>query len=747
MDAFNAAGRFTQQGLGVMGQIKQEEADAWLRNVPAKFSTEIQNHIRDNPFNYTGDPDDAEGLANYTQEYMDSMKNYASEWYSKETGGRAAVPYIKRNIDHLQTQSLESIRNMAFVKQDEWRIQREHISRDEDNLNTLDALKRGDITPEQAVTAINNRNDLSGKRVEINAQQRNEMRKAYEATAFQEYASTKLGQVKDVNRLEAVMNEVRSAFDFMPPDTLNTYDEEGNVIGTEERPWGFKGKDEYEKDLIKQETLRIQGEHFENFREKQAYRDRLIASGRYAKAIEFDKIWGSEWNKYYDSRNVQFANSNDDLRDRGSGFFNSKTLEGYLKMGGDGPKAIELEVNPGRFIRAALPGGGGFVLTGEDGEGLSVESLRDAWEKFISLKEQAFRLGRGEAGYGAIADSDWRYERDEWFKKFKTEMRLIIQEDEHKSLWKTYSKLLDHDTYRNDKTPYYLKGKVTEEQRERFIQDCVSLTVDLFYNGVTDEAELDRRVKAFIVGNIEKNLIWGQTPDKEGDLIKKLSVWDREVVTEGKAKDQVFSKNRMETAQLFSNEPGEDELVWRHENFKKDAFGVRDAEWDLAYRMLEITGITKGKLKPGWMLSEDRERDPIAKGIFTVEDGDNKGTYRVGYDENANPVLMKKNSDTGSWDETEFKMQRPRITEEQIRRKEEIQKQFEMNHRKYRQMVEDGLNPLTGEAAKFEWKTTPPPGSSYTQKMWDDLKDVGGRPSATKMRVWMNYYQKLAEEE
>jgi len=724
MDAFNAAGHFTQQALGYMDAAKRREADAFLRNIPAEFATDIQNRMRDNPFNYTGDPDNSEELNKYAQEYNEELANYAREWYAKKIGNKTASPYVRRNVDQMQTQALETLRNAALVKQDEWRTQREYVSLEEDCGKYVEAVKKRDMTPQQAVESIYNRIELSGTRVEINPQKRNEIRKEKTVAVYKGNAASILGKVNDVNDIEAAMKKARDDFAFMPTETLNAYDKEGNVTGTEKSPWGFNGKDEWEKALVEQETKRIQGERFELFREKQAYMERLAVSGDYSGAINFAKAWGAEWNKYYNPKNKEFANSNDDLRDRGSGFFNIKTLEGYLKHGSEGKKALELDISPGRFIRAVLPGGGGFVDMGEDVEGINVESMRDSWEKFISLKEQAFRLGRGENGYGAIADSDWANEREEWFGKFKDEMKKIMQEDEHKTLWKTYSKLLDYDTYLDKKTPYYLKGNIEEEQRKRFIQDCVSLTMDLVWNGVTDPVELDNRVKAFIVGDLDKKLKWGQTPNKEGDLIKKLAAWDKEVVTEGKAKDRVFSKLRMESAKIFSAEPGEDELVWRDKNFKNDAYGVRDAEWGYAYKLL---GLPKEQLHPGWMLSDDKERDPIAKGIFTVKEGEKKGTYRLGYDEKSNPYLLKKNDD--SWEKTEYKMTLP------LTQKEKKQL-YEDTKDEYIRQIRNGKNPLTGKNFDF---SNPPPTWKYSIDEWNN-------PNTSKTIVWANYFMNNQEE-
>jgi len=736
MDAFNAAGHFTQQALGVADEYKRKEADAFINTVPDWLHTETNNYGRDTPYN----PGNLEGdeLNKYTLEYAKKQEDFIRKRLSEKFQGRNGG-YYERAKEQLGTRAAEAARNIALEKQDEWRFQRENISLQEDNSKYLDAIEKKEMTPQQALTAINNRIELSGTIFEINPQQKDKMRKLYETAAYQKNFVGILGNTHDVHNIDEAVKKAKADFDFMPKSVLNTYDEKGNVTGTEEKPWGFNGKDDWENEEIKKAKERIYGERYGFYQEKQAYRDRLVASGFYEKAIEFDKIWGAEWNKYYDPNNDEHANINKDYMDKGSNFFNSKTLEGYTKLGSGGDKAKSFVNNPGIYIRAALQGGGGFVLTGENGEGVPIENMKDAWENFIFYEEKAFRLGRGENGYGAIADSDWRHERETQFENFNITMKKIIQEGEHKELWNVYEKLLKYDTYRNPKTPYYFRGKIDDDQRNIFIKDCVALGIDLLWSGETDPNKLEKRVKDFIVGDLDKNMIWGQTPENEGDKFKKLMAWDKAVVKEGKGKDMVFSETKMETTQLFSDKPGEDDdnIIWNKgsNNFKDDAHAVRELEHYYSAKMLDLP---KEKLKKSWMVSEDKERDPIAKGIFTVEDGDKKGTYRLGFDENGNAFLLKKNEKSG-WEKTEYEMERPLTKEEETRQviQEEKEKREDTNKINiFKQKIRAGKDPRTGE--NFDY-SVPPPNSDITKKQWNNPLYIYEN-SIKKEDIWANWF-------
>jgi len=711
LDAFNAAARFSGQVLDHATKKNQEEINRQFFNDDAIIQTNIQNWTRDNPF--VGSADEL-GDEYAFEEYLSKL-NYIIDEQHGLAGNKNGSQYYQQQLDQGRVQRREMARNYTLAEENKWRISREKTNFESDVQRYMDA----GWEPQKTLQAIYNRIDLHGVRNGLDPERRNAYRQALEIDVYQQAAARFIRQIDDVNNLETAMQQVRDAFGFMPSNSFNIYDEQGNITGTEERPWGYSGRDEWEQELIKNETARIQGEHYEEYREKQSYFQRLIVSGEIDQAIRFARTNGAEWNKYYNPNNREYANSNRDFRDRGENWFDYRTLEGYLNQGRNGPDAAKIEITPGRMIRAVLPGGGNYVITGENGEGFHVESLKDAWEKFISLQENAYRQTNG---YGAIADSNWYDRRETWFQTFKNEMRQIIQEDEHSELWSVYRKLLDYDTYRDDNrdNPYFLRSNISESQRSLFIQDTVSFVMDSFWSGVTNPVELDNRIKGFIVGDISDKLIWGQTPTNESELTK-LASWSREVMN-GMANHQVFSPTRMETAGLFSNEPSETDYIWRHSTFKNESLAVRNKE--LGY-VSNILGITREQLIPRWMVTNDRERDPIPKGMFVIQSGQHAGTYYLDYDDNANPIVMRRNN-SGGW--TEYRRGTRQLTPTEQR---DQQRRIE---NEYRQTVYNDRHPFTGNA--FNAQLRPPPGSGITQAAWQ----AGGTDI---FATWAGYFHEL----
>ena len=731
LEAFESAMRFTDSLTEPITEEMAKANNLDLQVTQAGITTDIQNWIRDNPY-VGGESEEDDGKA--YNDYMQRFQTFVNGAYNKARWQNHS-PYFQRMLQHMNKQTMETARNHTLLEQDKWRIQREDVRLTEDIQGYIDNPY---WEPQVALEAVNNRINLSAAKRQLDPQRINDMRQAAAMDLYGKKMLDRVGKISDVNGLEAAMQEVRDMFGFMPPTTLNVYDEEGNITGTEERPWSFNGREDWEKKILEQETKRICGEHFEVFRERQAQIDRLTVSGNLNEAIRLCRIYGPQWNKYFNPNNREFANSNADYRDRGSEFFDVGRLEGYRKQGRDGENAAKLDVDPGRFIRATLPNGGGFViLNDQTGEGIEVESMRDAVEKFIFYSEKAFRLANGD---GVIADINWTNQREEWFQKFKGEMRQIIQEDQYRSLWSTYTKLLNYDTYLNNdrNNPYYFRGRMSEEARNNFIQDCVSFSFDLFWNGVTDAVELERRVKAFVAGDIDRNLTWGRTPDNEGEKIIKMAEFTAEVLGGG-ANDQVFSIHREESAAILSMEPEEDDFVWRHTGVKEAALGIRNEEWGYMARAL---GLSRSQLNPRWITSPDRERDPIPKGMFVVEEGDKAGTYRVNYDRDANMIYERYSSETRTWSRMNevSATQRPPTRVEIERRQQELLDLFDRGRADVVRMIDEGVNPITHEPVSFDYRNEPPPGALYSQSD-RGLANYRRMNEQGRRRAWINYYR------
>jgi len=344
MDAFNAVNHFGQQALGYMDAYKREEADAFMRNIPAEFQMDMQNHMRDNPFNYQGDPDNKYGLEDYTREYIAEMNDYADKWYKDKFGGKGGIGYYARAKEQMQAQAKISTRNMALEKQDEWRVQRGKIRLEENNRKYIEGMNNGDLTPEEALTAIYNNIDMHGIEFEINPHVKNEMRKANTAAVFQEYASSEMGKEKYVSGLESAMeriNKVFSSISFLKPEKTFTYDKDGNVTGSIESPWSFDKKDEYEKALIQQHTNRIHKQNENKILEADAVYRALMekaARGDTTAAWEAERIAapyrrGVQNDLRYGKKVTEYA---DGFKDVIPGLFGEKDGRGSGHGGGSG---------------------------------------------------------------------------------------------------------------------------------------------------------------------------------------------------------------------------------------------------------------------------------------------------------------------------------------------------------------------------------------------------------------------------
>ena len=707
LDAFNAAAGVTQQALGYLDQRNREEADAFLSTVPDEFRNERLRIINENPFNYTGDPDDLEGLKNYTLEYADELRKKTSEWYAKKFGGKANIGYYKKAKDQMEQHEALSLRNHALVRAEEWRTNYE-IGRFGKNIESY----KDTMPPEEAWAAFGHSLNLLKTRLEITPQQQERLRADYGKTLYTKTLSDGLMAVGDVNNLESELEKLKGRFDFMPAMEVSVFDENGKAIGKEKRAWSFDGKEDWEKNLLERETKRIQGKHFEAFRERQAYMERLVLSGDINGAIAYAKVHGAEWNKYYNVNNSEFANSNDDYRDRGSGFFDWKTLEGYKKQGAAGENALKMQFHWRQFLNAAVTGSGEEI----NGEWTTFGSIEEAYDRFFVLSENAFYYANG--GENEVTRNLWQYKKAELENNFYDQMRNYLR-DTDTQLLNTYDKFIAANTYTDPKSEFF--NKDFEDDRG---QRAISFFKNLFFkNRITDSAKIEAEMKQFTGKELSNLLAERKMPkdsgeEFQGEQIKKAANVSKIVMGE-KADDTVFVKANMERNGIMGDGRSND-IVWRDKN--QEQFYTRFQEYERG-KVADILEVERGSLNADWMDSTRRKGDIIPKGKFTVTKGEKKGTYYLDYDDNANEVLMKLDTKTKEWKE-EKTTERP-LTQSEVAKRNE----------NYALSIKNGKDPRTGEALDFDYKRTPPPGSPLTQAQWDDpiyriQKDV----------VWANYF-------
>jgi len=254
-DAFRAAAGLTGQVLDIHTEKFREQNILEVNNRNATIHTNIQDWIRDNQFVGGANEEDDERAYN---DYLGKFNAFVDEQYA-DAGRKNNSQHYQRMLEQSRTQTIEAARNLTLGKADEWRIQREDVSRGED----IQRYINSGWEPQQILAAINNRIELSGTKRPINPQQRNDMQQAAERAVYEQYAINNMEQIRDVNDIEAAMQGVRDAFGFMPDMSFNIYDEEGNITGTEERSWGFENKEEWEKKLIEFTKNRIYQESME----------------------------------------------------------------------------------------------------------------------------------------------------------------------------------------------------------------------------------------------------------------------------------------------------------------------------------------------------------------------------------------------------------------------------------------------------------------------------------------------------
>jgi len=728
MDAFNAAGHFTQQALGYMDEAKRREADAFLRNIPAEFSTDIQNLMRDNPFNYTGDPDNYEELKKYTEEYNEGLSNYARDWYAKKIGNKSAVPYIKRHVDQMQAQAVEALRNAAFVKQDEWRVQREHISREEDNGKYLEAVKKGDMTPQQALASIYNRIELSGTRVEINPQQKNEMRKVYTDKVYKENAAALIGRVNNLSGLEAAKKKAEDDFSFMPSEMLNVYDKDGKVTGTEERPWSFNGKDEWlEKAINGRAGEIIQG--------AQGEFERLITSGNFDAAIAFGTDWGAALNRCYKSKDGFYELINDPQRNQFGRYFDLRTLKEFLSGGGRGTGKGEWQALG--YFKAetffdAIENGGRVKLTNpETGEVVfetDSRTYKEARDSFIATNKQIYWRDHDPNNPADLIE----YEKKlvEWTDNAYTAMEKVIKRSENREIKDAWDKFTAMKTYMTKDSPYYNKD-IKTDQLEDFSQTCISYFSDFIMTTPNPTMpQIERAMKTFTDKGLKKILDWGQTPNEEGDRWKKQAELSRRAESP-EADSLIFTDA---SGKIKFPTPEIEEQVMTFMGMERQ---------DVA----DVHGVSINDVKWGWTSSGKQQDDVTPKAYFIIEAKKgvkNPGIYRLDYDDNDNKRFMRlttnpKYDDGGNLiarekDWTLFKQsERPKT-------KKEEQKNYKKKYKDIEKSLKQKREPHTNE--QFDYTKEPPPGApDYVQKNWN-------KPNSyiNKLTMWTNYYMNLKEE-
>jgi hypothetical protein len=714
MDVFNAASRaaspFLQQGTAEL----QAQNDLRLRNDATRFTNDMQNWLRDNP--YTGDFD----------KYLGKLQGRVSEWYGTETAGNTSE-YYRRNIEAMRQQSMEFVRGHAEAEQDRWRVEQEHISRDNDIKGYMEIEG---WTPQMIVDSINNRINLSLTQVDISPLEQDKMRRGYQAAYYQQYAMKRLGAVTDAIDLESAMQQIRDDFSFMPEMTIDVYGADGKVTGTEQRAWGFEGRDDFEEKLLQRETARIQDAHFSEVQEQQAYLDRLIVSGNIQAAIDFAKLHGAEWNKAYNTDHErEFANYSNDHRTRGRGFFDWRSLEAHQRAGTEREKWIEY--NWRNILTGALSGGGVEI----NGKWESNASLAEGIDNFLGLEEKAFFEQHGNQ-HNAYTHQMWQNEKSALMKQFYSELKTVLDTVPGNEMLKlSWDKFTKADTYVSDSDFNEQGRRLSGEELTAYQQTCISFFKSLFFiNGITDAATLETEMKQFTGRALSRLLNDTSIPDSPAAQIIKHAEISQTLMSEA-TDDLVFRQFNPEKYSVTGDGSVSD-IIFRDDN--QHALIERERNYDHG-RLARMLGVPMNELDMGWMPSGKRKGDVIGKGIFTVKGDDGPEAYFLGYDEHKNEVVMRINLDSGETEATDISAARPLTRSEAVIRR-----------RDFALMIGRGIDPLTGQPAEEPIDlATPPPGISpadYSQMVHRMTHRTTRSVLAGRSMVWANYYLRLLKE-
>jgi hypothetical protein len=283
MDVFTAAAQAASPVIRRETGRLREQNDLELKNNAARFSTDLQNYIRDNP--YTGD----------YQAFKNKLDGRISEWYDLNTKSNTS-PYYQKQIQHMKTQSLEAARDFALVQEDQWRVQTEHLGRREEirrYVETLDA--------EHALQASDTRMRLSKGEVYIDPNMEAAETLEYRRAVYLKHVSAALDRVQDVSQLkQALDDEDQRITALLPPQRTVVYGDDGQVIDAgEERAWSFEGQEEAKRLLLEEAKARIQRGAMERARtDDSAYRrlmDEYRQTGNGARRIEAERIAKPYW--------------------------------------------------------------------------------------------------------------------------------------------------------------------------------------------------------------------------------------------------------------------------------------------------------------------------------------------------------------------------------------------------------------------------------------------------------------------
>ena len=426
MDVFNAGARAASPFIQYETDRLKAQNDLHLKAIAATSVTELENKIRDNPFDGNFGQSNANAPPDENNSpYVAKLQQFAEELYDKAADENNS-PYFQKNIKAMKAQAMESMRRRALEAEDAYRVKQEGVHRRQNIQGYVDTL------PPEA--AIDIRIKLSASRdAGFDPQQQQQERQAAYTALYAKHAQEAVERVEDVSQLDAVIKAVNIKFaEVMPKEKVPVYDGQGNETATEERDWTFEGREKWEQTLIKQRTNQIQAKHGEKIETAQGTFERYIASGDLEGAIAFAKPEAAKLNRYYNSKNQEYANLSNEQRNQYGPYLDFSRLEAILEKEKDKKKAALVAMipfNPEMFIDPQINGDGtvttGYELVGYDQDGqpqmkpiqTRYETLLDARNGYIDLERQAFEY-QNQGKPQILVSTGWAIKEGELLRDF-----------------------------------------------------------------------------------------------------------------------------------------------------------------------------------------------------------------------------------------------------------------------------------------------------------------------------------------
>lgn len=624
-DVFNAgmsaASPFLQEGTA---QLKAKN-DIIIKNQLAQVSIAYQNFEN---ANQNLDP----------QQYEGKLGEAVDQWYDSAFKANTSRYYQER-MTEAKAATMGQLRIAMAQHKFVYETKQEQVRYNQDVQNIIDSDKE----PAWKLQAYYERNQQMADEGRLDPIQL----AAADTQAVQSVYSTSmesaLEQVKNVQDVDAVMQHVQ---ELMLPAVRKQQDAEGKEL-----PFNFEGKEKFDEAVKKQTVQRIQEDNGNLVQGAQGQFERYITEGNFDAAISLGKEWSKTLQGMYKTQNLSDTQKNQFGR-----YFDYGSIITHVRGSGSsgGSSGSRQAKAPARgSVEGALSA---FNINSE-------VYIQAYWDKkplngytFDTMQEALNTAVKVEFNEFCYANLGYAPRNQEEYDALPSDIMAIWQETEvllveklEKAVWSRmpdelkphYQRLIDYRTYilgdsKKDKEKEYesrfydssIVKNMTPEEKDVYAQKLISFSKQLIFDeGVRDPAVFNQRVQNFISGDIGKRVALGKKPS--GKTLAAASA----AAQSGAMEDALFTTRTGRPQE--GKEPG---IAFIDKKAEEDALRLREAERKIA---AEYLGMKIDDIGADWLKSENNRNEKIAKGEFIVKEGQNKGRYKVEYDSDKKPYLVR----------------------------------------------------------------------------------------------------------